>query len=399
MHLYEILAYMSAKILNKPSLIGRIVDYINVTRSGREMEQSTTEDTQEHGLSTVDLENILSVTQDDPSFDEIVNDVINKYLIDQPAEQESAQTSSSSEKAQEAVMLKAPMLEEIPIKQRLRPRSEKFVLSTQKAKKINIISNEPYTGVIPTVANMIPVPLNSAIANGIGQNPEIQQQLLLNMPVFVQSGDTISLLQAALADGTMTTALMESQTTTSVAMVHQQEAQKKTFQNTEPIVIDKKEQTPKTVLYPSFLESKSKSASRDKNTHVRILDFNQTPGLRKFPSIPECTTPSNRTLMQTPGSAPANLSIYKSSKKEPVLKVVKENATQPIENMPESMMEDNSNSNSNSISCTIDKWISYRNECKTLPIDQQVRMSMQRKQESGTVKKKRTTENLGNRRS
>lgn len=64
---------LSETFLQKPNFVDKVVDIINRTRSAKENEPTTSKEIQENGLTNDDLHDILSKTQNDPSFDEIVN--------------------------------------------------------------------------------------------------------------------------------------------------------------------------------------------------------------------------------------------------------------------------------------------------------------------------------------
>jgi hypothetical protein len=398
--------------LQKPDFVDKVVDIINRTRSAKENEPTTSKEVQENGLTNDDLHDILSKTQNDPSFDEIVNDIVNKYLSDYPEPDSGAQTSTSSEKPSElSNELEVDRNTEIPIKQRLRPRSEKKTPVTERKKKINIISNEPYTGVVPAAANLPSVTIS--VESVEQQATEMHQHVILNLPVFLQS--TVPVLQIApSASLPCTTAADPTIIYQSVTQleVSELEATKPEVENNLKTEMQKKESTPKIRMHPSFLESKCKSTPRRKATHVRILDFNHTPSNRKLSMIKEFSTPiSSGIPTMTPGSAPATIASCQTAMKPQEL---------------ESVIDDNSNSNSISNTPKVaknrrrrkiavsksaeknqkpehqeelkqpivskDDWFSMREQSKALPIDQQVRNANEKAEAEGKIhRQKRRT--------
>lgn len=386
----------------------KVVDIINQTRSAKETEPTTSKEVPENGLTTDDLQDILSKTQNDPSFDEIVNDIVNKYLLDYPEPESAAHSSTSSEK----VLEQSGELVEIPIKQRLRPRSEKKALVAERKRKINIISNEPYTGVVPAAANLP--------SSSMPLQPETvmhqQQHIVFNLPIIVQNGvEMISVLQSVPSSISSETIVAESlaltaEPTTTVQTIAEPEtlhlAPSTTEKNLEDEHIATKESTPKMRMHPSFLESKCKSTPRRKATHVRILDFNHTPSYRKLSRIKEFSTPISSGIHKaTPGSAPATIASCKTAMKqqEPVdensnsnsishtPKVVKNRRRrkiavsksaekkQKLEQSDELRKSDNA----------LEDWFTIRKQSKELSIDQQVRNANEKAEAEGKIQRQK----------
>lgn len=359
----------------------KVVDAINKARSSKDTEATTSEI--QDGLTNDELQNILSVTQNEPSFEEIVNDVINKYLVYGGEPESGAQTSTSSEKITAEVV--ATSVKEVPLKQRLRPRSARKTPFSERKKKINIISNVPYTGIVPAVANLPPA------------FPEI----IVNVPVILQNEVlTFSDLQ-------------------SIPNVVQIETKTLDNQN-DPKNVQQKQTTPKMVLHPNYLESRCKSTPRRQQTHVRILDFDHTPSHRRLLTVKEFSTPSGSGIpMKTPGSAPATIASCQSMMKP-----------EPIAEIQQPAIDDNSNSNSISNTPKVvksrrqrkipvskqeekpqvklediikvpdkpfdaDDWANLRQQQKALPIDQQQRMVNQEVENILNRKKRKTPKKRG----
>lgn len=416
-------------MLNQPNLVDKIADLINKTRTAQEMEPSTSTQAQEsiNGLTT-ELDNILSRTQNDPSFDEIMNEILSQHLMTYPEQQESeVQTSTSSEQqANEAI---AVPTEEVPIKQRLRPRCERNNPATERKKKITIISNEPYTGVVPAVANLLPMSSVLPAQAEITQSSEMPPQVILNLPMFMQTGlEMIPVLNSVPSTSltiVKTATVPNEALVTSSSMTNSSIVQPSSVptpivlnevENKEQTEAEKKETTPKVTLYPAFLETRCKSTPRRK--HVRILDFTQTPSIRRLSTVKEFSTPNSGIPLSTPGSAPASVSLCKMAKKVQAATAVQEIKTQEI---AENVIDDNSNSNSISNTpkvaknrrrrkiaeakseekkpveeelnkpFTIDDWANLRNQAKKLQIDQQVRLLnvQAEKKGRGSTKKRR----------
>ena len=345
---------------------------INQTRSAKELEPSASD----AGFTNDDLDHIvLSVTQTGPSFDAMVNDIINDFLSDH-ADPPELQTSTQ---VQEALLMPVAESDAASIKQRLRRRPAKNARAKKtpkRVKKINIISNEPYTGIIPAVANLPPI---TSIVNA---QPEITQfgdqaQVLVNVPMFVQNGDgeIIPVIQATQS----LPGLMKSST-----IVYQTE-----FPGSaeKPNVIEKKEVTPKLTMFPNYLEARSRSTPR----HVRTLNFNQTPSQRMLTTLKEFSTPLSRVLsLKTPGSAPASIGSCEPAKKleEPIQDVIDDNSnSNSISNTPKvakgkrrrkiadskSVVTKSAEKREEQEENVIDDWYTQRNMA-SLPVDAQARL-------------------------
>lgn len=325
-------------MLKNPDFIEKIAENINRTRSAKELEPTTSSQAQNHfpGVTDKDLENIVCTTQNDDLFEALLTEIVNDHFPRMNPQQDSGgQTSTSSEKHSEVETL------DVPIKQRLRPRSGRKTPASERKNKIKILSDVPYTGVVPAIANLPPA------------NPELPTQTSeLPQIVFVSTGTQMIpvLSMPATSSSIMTNAVIESQVSTSPSMVYQS-----IVQTEAPMILPDeneimessgkdKETTPKLTLYPSFLESKCKSTPRRKATHVRILDFNQTPTNRRLSTVKEFATPATGIPAVTPGSAPANIASCRSAMK-PEEVVIAETQKDGINVADE-------NSNSNSISNT-----------------------------------------------
>lgn len=329
-------------------------------------------------------------------FDEVIAEIIDKYLSDYP-EENVGHTSTSSDKL--STESETAAADDIPIKQRLRPRVERTQLSSEK-RRVNIISNELLPRIVPE-ATSLPIAATEA---------DLSQQAQV---VFIQSGnEMIPVIQSvpsfnASTASVMATTIDSSLTASTVVYQHVLESQPLATTDVEIELpnneVEKKESTPKITLYPSFLESKSKSTPRRKAQHVRILDFNQTPSTRRLSTIREFSTPANGIPAKTPGSAPATVDVTKSTKK--------------LEDKQLTPALEDDNSNSNSIShtpkvskkCrrrkiavqkseekmkpgeedlkkpaaheltikTVDDWNNMRSRSKAVPIDQLLRLQNQ----------------------
>ena len=178
-----------------------MVELINKTLNAKELEGSdnqkvSTSKTTNYGenecLTNEDLENIMSLTQNDPNYDEIVQEVIDKYLCEEfPTTAKTStpnlQTITANKEAIEPI--KTPTILEVPIKERLRSRSAKKInVKVKKTKKkINIISDEVLTKKVPEIVE------NQTFCLNPTDNLQCQQllqepQLLINMPIYLQNG-------------------------------------------------------------------------------------------------------------------------------------------------------------------------------------------------------------------
>lgn len=338
------------------------------------------------------------MTQNDPFFDEIINDVINKYLVNPVNLENVGQTSITSDKlSTESETVEAA---DVPILQRLRPR--KPVISEKK--RVNIISNEPYTGIVPDFANLPTMtPLTQA---NIAQMPLI----------FIQNGidiipvtQTVPTIMSTSVGAIVTTALDCLPTSSTMAYQNFQQSEPQILTIGELNEAEKKESTPKITLYPGFLESKSKSTPRRKAQHVRILDFNQTPSNRRLSMVKEFTTPSNGIPTTTPGSAPVTMTRHeekqppaaiedessnpnsisqtpKVSKKCRTRKIAVQKSEEKIQPGEEELKKPviyNMNIQ------TREDWNNMRTQSKVVPIDQLLRLQNQ-EVESNSPKKRRT---------
>lgn len=428
---------MSETILNKPDFAGKVADLINRTRTAKEFDvrglrPSTSKDSHDTPpvLTSDDLENILSMTQNDPSFDEIVKDVIDKFL--------TVETSELNEQHVEAPLLcdtksvasslfENMSVEEIPLKQRLRPRIPSRQ-STEKKKKINIISNEIYTGIVPSAANLSSEFSSLTCHHSQPSLTEQQSTFVLSVPVLIQNCSEVipiiknvpSITESMKITTTIVDNLPVDAETNNVvdntlelnigamSSFNVQEIPSFTQLNPgQPV----KESTPKVPVNENYLNSKSKSTPSRKASHVRILNFNQTPSLRhrnrlRLPAIKEFSSPANSSIkISTPGSAPATIN---SSKVQTKCDVDESNTTEPLnKNGNVRSNEEHFSENSNSISntpkvaknrrrrqiaedskrneklqkkmetsklFTLDDWNQLRKQSKCLQIDQQLRM-------------------------
>jgi hypothetical protein len=362
--------------------------------------------------------------------------VIGKYLGD-------ADIRSAAES------IATPKPEEIPIKQRLRPRTAKKqpISEKKKRKSINIISNEIYSGPLPLCMQ---VPSTSSTPDIIPTiPPTTHSQLIASEPIETQSQppivvSLIPIIPQFQPTATTTTATFIPLSTFSTAAGNISSAmnvnveipqnvqiilsEKKQQQPSPIIVVDQNENaivestthhTPKASIPASFLASKCKSTPRRKATHIRILDFNQTPsGTNRLAAIKEFQTPNSSGIrLETPGSAPASITVPRSKiveKKIAEKEEAKENLDVSLEIIDES-------SNSNSIShtpkvaknrrrrkieidksekpveeespkpMTRDEWIKMREEQKAMSVDDRMRILFQQQNEQKTNIKKRKT--------
>ncbi|CAO1394102.1 unnamed protein product [Diamesa serratosioi] len=383
---------MREAVLEKPDFVSKMVELINKTLNAKELEgtdglkastSKTTNDGENECLTSEDLENIMSLTQNDPNYDEIVQEVIDKYLCEEfptTAKTSTPTPALNLSKTETLELDKTPIIIEVPIKERLRSRSVKKVNVKVKKdkKKINIISNEIYTGKIPEHVGNMNYSLN------LNDNLQCQQlvqepQLLLNMPIYLQNGlemlpfitsgpfgetsAIISTLPFSIDQNMiipLTTVhhdILTQQLTEEPVIeepliedpVIEEPVREEPF-NEEPFLeeakseveVEKKEDTPKRTMSANYLQSKSKSTPRRKLTHVRTLDFtyNITPtrftSKKRMSTIEEFTTPHSGIRLFTPGSAPATINASKIKKK-----VVPKAVT-----APEALLDDNSMLNS-----------------------------------------------------
>ena len=378
-------------MLEKPDFVSKMVELINKTLNAKELEgndsqkastSKTAIDGENECLTNEDLENIMSLTQNDPNYDEIVQEVIDKYLCEEfptTAKTSTPILNSSSSKTEALESVKTPTVIEVPIKERLRSRSAKKVnVKVKKSrKKINIISNEIYTGKVPEHVesqNYCLNPNDNLQCQSLVQEP----QLLLNMPIYLQNGLEMLPFLTTGAYGESATIISTVPFTIDQNMIipfHQDNAaqiehqiieepcieepcieepcidepcieepiiEKSFVEETKIVEVQKKEDTPKRTMSAIYLQSKSKSTPRRKATHVRTLDFtsNNTPtrflSKKRMSTIQEFTTPHSGIRMVTPGSAPATINASKIK-----TKVVPNAVT-----VPEAIIDDNSMCNS-----------------------------------------------------
>ena len=409
--IYFVFQQLSETLLKNPDFIEKIAENINRTRSAKELEASTSSHAQCAGVTDEDLQNIVCTTQKDPCFEELLNEIVNEHFFHphQQGQQDSeAQTSTSSEKVLEDEKPHA----DVPIKQRLRPRCERKAPVTERknSKKINILSDVPYTGIVPAIANLSPALSTSSILPT--QSTEFSQILQ-----FVTNGmQLIPVLQAAPGTSSSITssALTEPHVTTSTSTVFQGVVQieapsilpldvlTEDKKPTEKPEAEKKGTTPKITLYPNHLESRSKTTPR----HVRTLNFNHaSPSMRHFKSVKEFSTPTTGIPAFTPGSAPANMSAFSSAAKpvEVEIKETEKVATideNSISNTPKvvktcrrrKIAETKPEEKSKSVEddkklITKEDWIAYRTKLKDLDIDERLRLL--NAQEASKISKRR----------
>lgn len=293
---------LSETLLGKPNFAETLADLINKTRSAKELE-SPEASTSQNILTQNDVQDILSKTEHENDFEDILKEVIDKYLEpsdDVRSNENDVQSTSSSPSKDEA-----KTIIEIPIKQRLRPRSAKKILPPSEKKKklpkVNIISDEIYTGPLPICVNIPqvsePIPTQS-----------ITEPLIVSLvPIMPQ---TFIPLETSLAQIPTTSSLEIVENNSENIVLETQEVQVTVTEvDKENKPSEKSQQTPKLPINASFLESKCKSTPRRKATHVRILDFNQTPSATRLSAIKEFSTPISGIKMETPGSAPASISV------------------------------------------------------------------------------------------
>ncbi|XP_070491838.1 microtubule-associated protein futsch-like [Chironomus tepperi] len=417
---------LSETILKKPDFAENLADIINKTLA--EHEKSAEATSSQNLLTHHDVQDILSKTEND--FEDILKEVIDKYLIDGSENSKVESPNASEGKG-----------EELTIKQRLRPRALKKIPSTErKKKKINIISNEIYTGPVPlcvkmptdTVISPIEQPTTSVMSIEQALNSHSSQNIVL-VPIMQSiptSTTTFIPLQSFHSNGNIICENNVPITTTAdlpsnvqIILTENNPALPNIIQsnsnntNYEQKEAEKVQKTPKSTatVQKNFLESKCKSTPRRKATHVRILDFNHTPSGR-LAAIKECKTPSNSSIRhETPGSAPASIMATQRVKKEPI-------ATQAVENGDKSIEIIDESSNSNSISntpkvaknrrrrkieidtkdkdkaqeeispkpMTAEEWIKMREEQKHVSVDDRMRALFQQNEVKTNTKKRKT---------
>lgn len=364
---------LTETVLNNPSFVDKITDIINQTRQGTEEDGGNQCD--------LDLDHIMSQTQNEPGFEEILRNLIEGTTQGLLQQESEVQTSTSSEK----LTTESENALEIPIKQRLRQRSARKLevrQGSERKKKFNIISDEL----------ILPLP----VADPIDFNIPVMVPVMQNQPSIIAVTSSVLALDPC--------------TSTNPAVLYQPILPEMVTEPPEMVTEEEKQRTtPKITLYPSFLESKCKSTPRRKETHVRILDFNQTPTHRRLSTVKEFSTPAGCDIPSTtPGSAPASVSLakFKSTTSE----------------IPTLAGDDNSNSNSISntpkvaknrrrrkIAVTkveerpttvkveeeqletpfsIDDWQNMRTQSKRLGIDEQVRLNVQAEHLANLKKRK-----------
>lgn len=365
-------------MLEKPDFVTKMVELINKTLNAKELEGSDTQkastsktanEGENECLTNEDLENIMSLTQNDPNYDEIVQEVIDKYLTEEFPTTSKTSTPiiiSNTSKKEDTEAVKTPTIIEVPIKERLRSRSAKKVNVKVKnsKKKINIISNEVLTRKVPEFVDHQNYCQTTIIDNLQCQQLLQEPQLLINMPIYLQNG--LEMLPFSITTGsyneTSTISVpftIDQNMIIPVATIPVQH--EIVTQIEQPLIIEppfmeeelaaepkdvdaeKKEDTPKRTMSANYLQSKSKSTPRRKATHVRTLDFtsNITPtrflSKKRMSTIQEFTTPHSAIRLSTPGSAPATINASKIK----ITKVVPNAVTEP-----EVSIDDNSMSNS-----------------------------------------------------
>lgn len=419
------LQLLSETILKKPDFAENLAEIINKTLA---VHDKSTEATSSQNLLTQnDVQDILSKTEND--FEDILKEVIDKYLID----------GSDSSKVESPNLVDSKG-EELTIKQRLRPRNIKKILESErkKKKKINIISNEVYTGPMPLCVNMPPntviSPIEQTATTSVMSIEQAlnshQTQSLVLVPIMQSlpsSTTTFIPLQSFHSTGNITCKNNVPVTTTTtttdlsnvqIILTENNPALPNVIQNNNEVKeAEKVQKTPKSTIQTNFLESKCKSTPRRKATHVRILDFTHTPSGR-LAAIKECKTPSNSSIRhETPGSAPASIMTTQRIKNGTA--TIK--PSQTIENGDKSVEIIDESSNSNSISntpkvaknrrrrkieidsksekaqedispkpMTAEEWIKMREEQKSLSVDERMRILFQQNEEKTNVKKRKT---------
>lgn len=329
---------LSETILGKPDFLENFAEIINKTRSTKETE--STEASTSHVLTQTDVQDILSKTERENDFEDILKEVIDKFL-DPTNEKNEGDEEKKASDVEEKVKAK-----EIPIKQRLRPRSTKKVpANCKKAKnKINIISNEVYTGPLPSMCVNL-----SSNSTTLTQPPVIEQPPPIYVSLVpIMPPQTLIPIQTITSSSTFQVIQESNDNINSINNINIENAEIITIEDDAEIPpavdLDKENkpqektqqpQTPKVPVHSSFLESKCKSTPRRKATHVRILDFNHTPRLA---TLKEFSTPVSGIKMDTPGSAPASINVTKENIKSNTQAI---KVTESIE-----IVDDSSNSTS-----------------------------------------------------
>lgn len=383
--------FLSETILDKkPDFAENLAEIINKTRSAKEHE-STEASTSSNALTQTDVQDILSKTEND--FEDILNEMIHKYLDpkdDKSKEDQQLPSTSSSTEIKP---------NEIPIKQRLRPRSVKKAMPLSekaKKKKFNIIANEAYTGPLPACVHQ-PSTTSTPIVESLPPPPIYLS--LVPTSIF-QSTSTFQLITAQDNLIENLEVVMEEAKVDEI----QPETDKENKQLTEKV-----QMTPKIPMNANFLESKCKSTPRRKATHVRILDFNHTPRLS---TLKECTTPSNGIRMETPGSAPASVNLTKERKKEvETIEIIDESSNSTsISHTPKVAKNrrrrkieiDSKKSEESPIKeppMTREEWDKMRAEQKSLSVDQRMRLLISKEKDVKDltkVKKRKTPKKKNN---
>ncbi|KAG5683433.1 hypothetical protein PVAND_012714 [Polypedilum vanderplanki] len=437
---------LSETVLKKTDFVENLVEIINQTRSAKELEQSIETSNSPKRLTDDDLQEIISKTENENNFEAILQEVIGKYLHDEDGRPTIVENGILPSKP-----------EEIPLKQRLRPRTAKKTPVSEKKKKknINIISNEIYSGPLPlcvqpstsTITNNVPIvntqPIPTTSNQIIINNEPIESQtqpILVNLVPIIPQPTVASTATTFIPLSTFSTTsniicesnAMNVEIPQNVQIILSEQSQPAAAQS--PIIVQNENQqngiientiqqtTPKVSIQPNFLNSKCKSTPRRKASHIRILDFNQTPSVSRLTSIKEFQTPNSSGIkIETPGSAPASITVTKTRKVEVQKGIadkeeVKENLDVSLEIIDES-------SNSNSIShtpkvaknrrrrkieidvkaekineeeespkpMTREEWLKMRAEQKSMSVDERMRILFQQQNEQkGNVKKRKT---------
>jgi hypothetical protein len=392
---------LSETFLRKPDFVETLADLINKTRSAKELE-SPEASTSQNALTQTDVQDILSKTEHENDFEDILKEVIGKYL--EPSDEirgNDVQSSSSSPSKDSETKP-----EEIPIKQRLRPRSAKKTLAQsekkKKQQKVNIISNEIYTGPLP-------ICLNLPQTDPVVTQPQMEPLIVSLIPIMPQSFIPI---QSALPQIPVpSTSLQIVEKSTENLVLETQEVQVTVTEfDKENKPSEKAQQTPKlNPINASFLESKCKSTPRRKATHVRILDFNQTPSAARLSTIKEFSTPLSGIKMETPGSAPASISVQtqkisKVEKIEETIEIIDESSNSTsISNTPkvaknrrrrkiEIDTKKADETPSKEPPMTREEWDKMRAQQKSLTVDERMRLLFQESEvKVGHDKKRRKT--------
>lgn len=395
---------LSETMLRKPDFVETLADLINKTRSAKELESPNEASTSQNALTQTDVQDILSKTEHENDFEDILKEVIGKYLEpgddDIRSNENDVQSTSSSPSKDESKPV------EIPIKQRLRPRSAKMSgEKKKKTQKVNIISNELYTGPLPICHNLPSPPEITAIT----QPHTIE---FIKLVPIIQPSTTFVPLESALSQIPITTTSTTVVSETENIVLESQEVKITTTTelDKENKPSEKTQQTPKMPINASFRESKCKSTPRRKATHVRILDFNHTPSAAsRLSTIKEFSTPLSGIKTETPGSAPASISVQKNSHKvekvvQEVLEIVDDSSNSTsISNTPkvaknrrrrkiEVDTKKTDESPTKGPPMTREEWDKMRAQQKSLSVDERMRLLFQESSVKVTHdKKKRKT--------